>query len=386
MHTKSFNFNSFKQSGERFLSKLTMDLVENGVLAESLKIDHLCFRVATLKEYDFFKTCLCKHGELLAEAFINGRPISTFRLSSSFQTKSHEVPLLELPAPKDGFFHKTGFEHAEFVIKESFSAFSSKYPDLNFAQGGNSTLNPELSLKLQGGLHAKFHQIPLDRVIEIEEAKIKDVIFDLDGTLIKSRENIHEINRIVFSKALGREISKRESIENFYPEFSKLFKAYDISCTLAQSEVIASWGMVASQFSHELFDGALETLHSLSELGFNLHLWTARDEASARKTLKEHGVEDLFKTLSFATGTNSKPHPSSLRFDWQTAEKNRIIVVGDSSTDMHGARSIGAIRGAALWDTYACSNSLIKSGAEIFFYEISGFKEWLTKTTRKAGE
>lgn len=383
MNIQKFDFNNFKVVGEEFMRTLTAKLVEVGIPARSLKSDHLCFRVGTSEEYDIYKAIISRHGELLTEAMVNGRAISTFRLTSPFQTEFHEIPLLELPAPKQGTSFPTGFEHAEFVVKECFETFRTKFPLLNFTEGGNQTLNPELCLSLGQGVQAKFHHLSLDRVIELEEAEIKNIIFDLDGTIIKSRENIYEINRVVFSSALGREVSLQESIEKFQPEFSKLFEAFAVTCPVKQSEVIASWGSVSSQFSYELFEGAIETLDGLKNHGFQLHLWTARDEYSARKVFKEHGIENLFTTLSFAAEVDSKPHTNSLRFNWRGVGKNQVIVIGDSSSDIIGAKNIAAIGGAALWDTHSKRSSLVATGAELFFYKITDFKDWLVKKGNK---
>lgn len=356
---------------------LSAKLVDAGIPIDSLTSDHLCFRVETSDEYDFYKVALSNYGILLTEANVNGRAISTFRLHAPFQTDWHEIPLLELPSPKHGTSYATGFEHAEFVVNECFTTFRSKYPELDFIEAGQQTLNPELCLKLNQGMQAKFHHLSLDRVIELEEAEIEDIIFDFDGTLIKSRENIYEINRIVFSKALGREVSLQESIEKFHTEFSRLCEAFTVTCPNKQNEAISSWGFVASQFSYDLFDGVLEALDGLKNRGFRLHLWTARDEYSARKILKELGIEDYFLTLSFATAIDSKPHAHSLRFDWRRVDKNQVIVIGDSPSDIIGAKNIAAIAGAALWDTHSKKSSLIAAGAELFFYKVTDFKDWM---------
>lgn len=174
MTTQNFDFNHFKSAGEVFMSALVAKLADVGVLVENLKCDHLCFRVSTLDEYHFYKKALAKYGEFLTEAIVNGRAISTFRLHSPFQATCHEVPLVELPAPKSGIFYPTAFEHAEFVIQESFSDIRLKYPHLHFVEGGHAILNPELALKLTEGMQAKFHHLPLDRVIELEKAEAKD--------------------------------------------------------------------------------------------------------------------------------------------------------------------------------------------------------------------
>lgn len=383
MEINQFNFNTFKTSSEEFLETIYAELSSVGLSTESFKCDHLCFRVSTHDEYNYYKNVLKGHASLLTEAIVNGRPISTFVLNRPFKSKHHVIPMLELPAPKNGANYNTGFEHAEFVINESFDHFKEQFPHLNFTLGGNKNLNQELCLKLENGLQVKFHHLSLDRVIEIEEAKITDIIFDLDGTLIKSRENIYEINRIVFSSVLDREVSLHESIANFHPEFSKLFEAFSITCPIKQNKAIKTWGTVSERFNFDLFDSVHDMIKSFLERDLNLHLWTARDEYSARLILKSHGIENVFKTLSFANEIDSKPHPNSLRFNWLKTSNNSVLVIGDSPSDILGAKNINAIRAAAFWDSNSKTRSVIQSGAELFFYDVKEFSHWINKNTRE---
>src|SRR5690606_16920884 len=126
----------------------------------------------------------------------------------------------------------------------------------------------------------------------------------------------------------------------------------------------------------------LETLKGLKEENFRLHLWTARDEYSARRILREHEIESLFTTLSFATEIDSKPHANSLTFDWKLIKRNQVIVIGDTSTDIIGAKNISAIRGAALWDSHSKKSSLIEAGAELFFHRVEDFRNWLNRAPK----
>ncbi len=375
MPTPSFDFKLFQTEGENFLTGLVHELEELGIPARFLFSDHLCFRVSSLQEYAFYKDQLLPHAELLTEAMVNGRPICTFKLDEPFQTDSHTVKLLELPAPKPGTLYDCGFEHAEFVISESFETFAARFPQLHFKHPGKKTLNLELCLELVGK-QAKFHHHSLEQVIEIEEANIRHIIFDFDGTLIKSREAIYEINRRVFSKILNREVSPQEAIEKFHPEFSKLFEAFGVSCPIRKAEANLEWSLTSDQLSYELFDGVRELLLDLKERGFTLHLWTARDERSARKILQDHRLEDFFLTLSFATEVKSKPHSSSLRFDWKSACNHQILVIGDSPSDMIGSKNIQALAGAALWDPHAKPDALIAAGADLFFHHVEDIRSY----------
>ncbi|MGZ3772599.1 MAG: VOC family protein [Pseudobdellovibrionaceae bacterium] len=378
MKTQQFNFANFKIAGETFLNHLVNDLETQGIPAKSLNCDHLCFRISTLDEYDFYKSNLSSYGDLLTESKVHGRPICTYKLHDAFQTDDHRVTIVELPAPKLGVIYPLGFEHAEFIINDCFDSFSEKFAHLKFIEGQRKTLNPELCLRINNK-QAKFHHHSLERIIEIEKADIKHIIFDLDGTLIKSRENIYEINRIVFSKILERVVSIDESIANYHPEFYKMFEAFSVVCPTKRATTISDWGSVSEQFTYHLFDGIIELLQELLEYDFKLHLWTARDEQSARKILSDLKMESFFSTLSFASDIDSKPHPRSLCFDWKSANNDQVLVIGDSPSDIVGSKNIHALGGAALWDPYAKRNSMMISGAELFFYEISNLKNWLFK-------
>lgn len=377
MKKNEFNYSQFKLDGEHFLTSLVNEATELSIPVRSLPCDHLCFRVATPAEYSDYKTELLKHGKLLTEALVNGRPICTFKLNRPFCTPSHTVWLLELPFPKSGTHYLTGFEHAEFLIDECFEQFTTKHPHVSFQTSGNPILNPELCLKLKHK-QIKFHHHPLDRIIEIEEANITDIIFDFDGTLIESRENIYEINRTVFSAVLNRNVTLAESIKNFHPEFSKLFTAFEVTCPIKKNHAIQIWGDVSNRFSYTLFEGVQDLLLKLHGFGYKIHLWTARDEQSARRILNQHNIETFFTTLSFATVVDSKPHASSLKFNWKEASKNQFMVIGDSPSDVFGSKNTGGLAAAALWDPYARKSALINAGAELFFHRLSELEDWLT--------
>jgi phosphoglycolate phosphatase-like HAD superfamily hydrolase/predicted metalloenzyme YecM len=372
----TFSSLQFRTDGEIFLNQLMAEAESLGLPLSFWKSDHLCFRVETLEQYAFYREALANEGELLTEALVNGRPIATYLLKEPFKVRDQVVNLIELPAPKPGADYKLGFEHAEFVIQESFTTFAAGYPHLQFSRSGNKNLNPELCLKMPSG-QIKFHHLSLDRVIEIEKAGLTDIIFDLDGTLIQSREAIYEVNRIVFSEALEREVSLEESKAKFHPEFPKLFAAFEVTCPQKQKKAISAWGEVSERFSFPLFEGIKDLLENLSTRPFRLHLWTARDERSARAILASHDLDQIFTTMSFANEVHSKPHCISLKFDWKSAIPHTTLVIGDSPSDVIGAKNIGAIRVGALWDKNAKEISLISAGAELLFHELDEFKTWL---------
>lgn len=374
----SFNFEDFLTLGESFFKSIIGEMESLGIRTSQIQADHLCFRVSTLDEYLFYKNELEKTEVFLTESEVNGRPIATFQLHTSFKAGNQSVSILELPAPKEGSPYAKGFEHVEFVISQTMDQFSSQFPHLSFVRSGNKNLNPELCLKTKAG-QVKFHYLPLQRVVEIEKAGITDIIFDFDGTIIKSRDHIFEINRRVFSEVLDRNVSIEESILKFHTEFPKLFEAFGVECPELRGKALDRWSCISQDFSFDLFEGAEKLLHRVAKSPVNLHLWTARDEESTRKILRRHGLETLFKTMSFSNVDHPKPHSKSLTFNWCEAAKNSYLVVGDSSTDMVGAKKIGAISVAALWCKHSRESLLVGSGAEAYFYAVDEFEKWISE-------
>jgi|GEM_PF-318054 len=376
---------TIRKNGSIFFEKLLQELERLEVDPTSLSHpDHLCLRVASLAEYESYKLSVSAGGgKLLTETEVNGRPIATYRLPEAFETRQGPVFLLEIPAPKPGSPYPTGFEHAEFVLREGFARFSARHPRLSFSGAEPKILNAELGLITAHG-QAKFHSSRLDRVIQIEEARVRDVVFDFDGTIIDARERIYEINASVFSRLLGREVSVEEARANHCADFPGLFDKFGVIDPSTRARGMDVWGEVSSGVSFSLFAGIAELLTELRALGFVLHIWTAREESSTRRILTQQGLEDFFETLSFSNPHVSKPHPDTLNFDWKSCAPNSVIVVGDSWTDMRGAANIGAIAAAALWDTEISADELCEQGAELFLKSPADLLSFLSPRSPKA--
>lgn len=373
----NFDINTIIQSGNEFITGIYKQLSLLGLMVDDFKPDHLCFRVASTDDYSYYKNELLAHATLLSEAKINGRPISTFLLKNEFSYKNKMIKILELPAPKPGSPYKTGFEHVEFVISDSFTVFQSKYPHLSLTRSGPKNFNAELVLKTPVG-QVKFHHVSLDRVIEIEDSKIEDIIFDFDGTLIESREKIHEINRKVFSKALNRDVTLDEAKEKFHSTFEKLFETFKITEPNLKKQTISDWESESKKVDYYLLSGIYPLLLNLKELGYRLHLWTARDEESARFTLDQHQLTTFFKTFSFSTVTSSKPSAKNLTFDWQNAPSGSVALVGDTANDVVAAKNINAIAVGAAWELEDHEQALRKARVEVCFSNPADFQKWLS--------
>lgn len=156
-----------------FLDDIFQQLSSVAIDFENLESDHVCYRVASIEEYECIKAELIKSHELLIEAPVGGRLISTFKLAQAIEYKNRKIPLLELPEPKKGSAYPTGFEHIEFVIKKDLTSIVNEFPQYSWnTKALHKKLNPEIQLKLNNGLSVKFHNQSLEQVIEIEKLEL----------------------------------------------------------------------------------------------------------------------------------------------------------------------------------------------------------------------
>lgn len=143
-----------------------------GLNLEAFEWDHLCLRVETWEQYLEQRDLFSEVGVLLSEALIGGRPISTYKLNAPIVFLNHQIPCVEIPAPKENASYAFGWEHVECVMDEDLEAFSLRYPELNFDKRAlRKSLNPELVWKLPSGLSVKFHRQSLEEVIKIENSQ-----------------------------------------------------------------------------------------------------------------------------------------------------------------------------------------------------------------------
>ena len=100
----------------------------------------------------------------------------------------------------------------------------------------------------------------------------------------------------------------------------------------------------------ELFPGMEELLLDLKRQKFELYVWTARPRKSALEILNKLNIASLFTDFYCYDDGMPKPHPLGLEKLTSGIEKNKILHIGDSFTDIEGARSYGIDVIAACWN------------------------------------
>jgi len=155
-----------------FLDNIFFKIEDIDLEVDDCELDHICYRVENIDEYNLKKEELSTLSKLLTESTVNGRNIATFKLNNPIEYKNRKIYLIELPAPKEEKNYKSGLEHIEFVTKLPLEKIVARYPHLAFETYGiNKRINADVTLKL-GEFSLRFHNLSLEDVIKGERPKI----------------------------------------------------------------------------------------------------------------------------------------------------------------------------------------------------------------------
>jgi len=156
---------------KKFLDNVYININGLGINVSDFPIDHIAYRTTTKERYEAMRHKLSKFGTMISEIIIRERPVAIFKLDDSLDYKGMKISFFEILAPAQGdTFYTEGLEHAEFVVSNPLSEMINKYPSINFYFNDNE-INPELILRFPIQANAKFHEMPIDEVIKLQEAR-----------------------------------------------------------------------------------------------------------------------------------------------------------------------------------------------------------------------
>lgn len=176
---------------------------------------------------------------------------------------------------------------------------------------------------------------------------IKNVLFDLDGTIIDSKEGI--INSVLISlKDLGIEENDHEKLIEFLgpPLFESYTKIYQLNYEDYKKalDVFHAYYVEKGIFECEIYRGMEKFLSSLKEKGFKLYVATSKPEKEAVRVLKHLNLDKYFEFIGGSDGDHNTKRSTKKDVIKYVLETNKIdnlsevIMVGDRSHDIVGAK------------------------------------------------
>ena len=203
--------------------------------------------------------------------------------------------------------------------------------------------------------------------------KQKHILFDLDGTIVRSDLGITKgVQKSLEHFGIYEELDDLkkfvgppmvESYTNFYGFSLEQYKE-----ALA---VFHDYYRTVGIFECELYDGIEEMLDSLSK-EYKLYLATSKPEREARRVIEHFGLDKYFTFVGGSDGDFNTKRATKTAVIEYVLETNKImdrgfaIMVGDKSHDIVGAgnaglKSIGVLYGYGGLEEFEGANYIVKN-------------------------
>ncbi|MGN1042927.1 MAG: HAD family hydrolase [Christensenellales bacterium] len=174
---------------------------------------------------------------------------------------------------------------------------------------------------------------------------IKDVLFDLDGTLIDSSECIYSVYSALFKEMGIRMPVGKERRKLIGPPVERTLKNFtNLDPTHYGKRFREIYSTVDLKKTNRLYDGIEETLRSLSDEGYRLFTATSKAEKFAVKILDYLGADGFFTAIYGSryelNRTEKKDVIEDLVADFGL-KKEDCILIGDTVFDVEGAKNAG---------------------------------------------
>lgn len=173
------------------------------------------------------------------------------------------------------------------------------------------------------------------------------IVFDLDGTLVDTKELIFESFRHTFAKYLPDHKLTKEELQSFLgptlkESFARYFKEESID------EIIAYY----RAFNHEHHDDYVreiphvkETLAYLKHEGYDMAVMSNKLKSVVEMGLRSARIDEYFPVVLGCEDVDKpKPDPSGILKAASLLPRSHddLIYVGDSKTDIEAAKNMGA--------------------------------------------
>jgi phosphoglycolate phosphatase len=205
---------------------------------------------------------------------------------------------------------------------------------------------------------------------------IKNVYFDLDGTLIDSAPSIITGLKLTLEK-FGYDIPDFATLKKCVgPPFTYSFPNYLHVRDEDFKEAVATYRHYYDKedgcLNADVFEGVEGLLDSLVKRGYCLFVCTSKPEPTARKILSHLGIDKYFTEICDATmdaKIDTKAQVINLCFErapWHLKEET--VLIGDTMFDVDGANQVGIKCIGITWGS-GTRDDLYEHGAiEVFDY------------------
>lgn len=170
---------------------------------------------------------------------------------------------------------------------------------------------------------------------------IKNIIFDLDGTISKSAPGILNAFEYALEK-MGKTYSRDDLYKYIGPPLRDSFvKELGEESADKGVDYYRQYYFKKGIFETEIYDGIQELIEELYDCGFDIYLATSKGEESSKKILEYFGI---LKFFSYISGSSDDKNTKKKVIDHLLKENNlkssESIMIGDRSYDIESANNL----------------------------------------------
>jgi pyrophosphatase PpaX len=210
------------------------------------------------------------------------------------------------------------------------------------------------------------------------------IIFDIDGTLSSTNELIFASFNHVSKKYLNRTFTDEELIALFGPTEDVILKDWcGDNYENAREDYYSFYSENHLKMASD-YPGIKKIVEHLKNKKVYLSIYTGKGRDAAIITLKKTGLYDYFDMIM--TGDDVKEHKPSAEGILNFVNKfnldpERVLMVGDSPSDIKAARSAGVKIASVVWDSYA-KEDVIKLGSDYIFYSVEELDKFINENSK----
>ena len=209
---------------------------------------------------------------------------------------------------------------------------------------------------------------------------LRCVIFDLDGTLVRTNELIYASFNHLMERHLGRRMEPAEIVALFGPpEEGAIEKVFGPERTPALMKELLEFYAAQHSTLADMHEGIEELLRFLKERGIRIALFTGKGRWTTGITLGAFGLDGFFDLI--VTGNDverHKPDPEGIRLalDRFGLRPSQALMVGDSVSDAKAGHAAGVRVASVLWDAHD-PERVRAVNSTCTFDSVASFDAWL---------
>lgn len=209
------------------------------------------------------------------------------------------------------------------------------------------------------------------------------IIFDIDGTLAATHNLVFESFNYVIKKYHNKKLTTEEIVALFGPTEDVILKEWMKENYEKARKDYYNFYESQHQELADIFPGLEEIIKFLKEKKIPLGIYTGKGRDTSLITLKAINLIDYFDLI--ITGDDVKEHKPSPEginkfITSFNLNKDKVLMVGDTITDVIASKQAGVKCALVLWDEFSRSR-YSNAEADYVFYTVDEFKKFIINNT-----